>query len=360
MTHWLSTKDSRIKKRDGVYWARFMKKGRRVEVSLDTKSFELAKRQVEDMEARVLAGKSWKKERQLFEDAWIEFLKAKADGDKVRPAREKTLFEYSAFGVRYFTPFFGKMRLGDIDDSAWREFVEHVRANHAGIQFFNIVKYFSGFLTWAEAHGKITDRPYLFNPDARAELEREEYSPGKAYTKKELKRLRAASKSHGRFYLFMLMAQYMGMRPSEISQLRVERIDVVNNVIELKKADTKTNIGRRVPIHPTVRPHLLKRIMASAAQGSSYLFPHAHVKAKPNAPMDRTGFKKVWYAIAEAAGVEGRMYDFRHTFITHAIEGGMNPAVVAEITGTSLRIIQKHYLHLSPNDLNRAINGFRL
>ena len=66
MTNWTPTKDSRIKKRDGVYWARFMKKGRRVEQSLDTQNFELAKRQVDDIEAKILVGRSWKKERELF------------------------------------------------------------------------------------------------------------------------------------------------------------------------------------------------------------------------------------------------------------------------------------------------------
>lgn len=355
---WGSTKDSRIKRRDGVYWARFMKKGRRVEVSLDTKNFDIAKRMVETLETRVLLGKSWKTERQLFKEAWVEFLIDKKNGDKVRPARDKTLFEYAAFGERYYLPFFGEMRLGDIGEDEWRAFVKHVQATHPDIQFFNIRKYFSGFMTWAKRHGKQPTPPYLFNPDAAKEKEREEYTPGKAYTRDELKRMRAAAKEHGRFYLFMLIAQYMGMRPSEITQLKRDRVDLEHNVIDLRKADTKTNRGRRVPIHPKVRALLIERLLASAH--SEYLFPNFKVHARPNAPMDRTGFKKVWANILDKAKVEGRLYDFRHTFITHAIKSGMRPAVVAEITGTSLRIIEKYYLHLSPNDLNEAIRNFQL
>jgi len=357
MTTWAHTKDARIKKRNGVYWARFMKKGRPVAQSLETKSFELAKKLVEDIEAKILAGKSWKRDRQLFEDAWPEFLMDKQKGNKVRAGRAKTLHEYAAFGVRYYLPFFGKMRLSDIDEDTWMEFVDWVKANHGNIQFFNVRKYMSGFFTWAKRHGKLPTPPYLFNPDQRLEREREDYSPGKAYTKDELLRLRVAAISHGRFYLFMLMAQYMGMRPGEINQLRKERINLEQNVIELKKVDTKTGIGRRVPIHPAVRSLLIEQMDAAK---SDYLFPNFRVHARPNAPMDPQGFKRVWAKILADAGCEGRIYDFRHTFITHAIEGGMNPAVVAEITGTSLKIIQKHYLHLSPNDLNKAINGFQL
>lgn len=355
MTTWKKTAEPKIKKRDGIYWARFMKRGRRVEASLETKNFEVAKRAVENIEHKIVLGRSWKRERQLFKDAWIEFLIDKKDGNKVRPARRNTLYGYTSFGNNYFLPFFGEMRLSDIDQESWQDFVAWVKKTHGEVQFFNIRKYMMGFLTWAKRHEKVLTPPYLFDPDAKKNLEKEEFSPGKAYTKAELSRLRKSSANHERFYLFMLMAQYMGMRPSEMTQLKKDRIDFNDNIIVLKKADTKTNIGRRVPIHPVVLPRL--SLQYDEAGDSEYLFPNRNRKG---APMDPTGFKKVWYAIAKDAGVEGRMYDFRHTFITHAIADGMNPAIVAEITGTSLRIIQKHYLHLAPNDLTTAMNSFRL
>lgn len=360
MTKWTPTKDSRIKKRDGVYWARFMKKGKRVEISLETKSFEIAKASVEKIEGQLLIGRSWKQERQLFEDAWLEFLTDKSKGNKVRAARESTLHEYAKAGVKYYVPFFGRMRLSDIDEHAWAEFVEWASKESPGIRFFNLRKYFSGFLTWAKRHGKILTPPYLFNPDAKRDMDREEYSPGKAYSKEELRDLRVAAAQYDRFYLFMLMAQYMGMRPGEINQLNLERINLKDNVIELKRADTKTSLARIVPIHPLVRPLLEEQMEHAKGLGSDYLFPHAHVKAKPNAPMDRQGFKKVWARVMAAAGVSGRVYDFRHTFITHAIAGGMNPAAVAMITGTSIKMIQKYYLHLGPNELSKAIAEFKL
>jgi integrase len=354
---WTPTKDSRIKKRDGVYWARFMKKGRRVEQSLDTKSFELAKHQVEDIEAKLLAGRSWKKERQLFKEAWLEFLIDKKTGNKVRPGRQKTLKEYAAFGVRYFLPFFGDMRLSDIDGHAWDEFIEHVRKEHGDILFFNIRKYMSGFLTWAKRHEKILTPPYLRDPDAVANKEKEHFTPGKAYSKAELKRLLKASRKHGAFHLWMLMAVHMGMRPGEINQLLLERIDLEAGVIDLRRADTKTNTARRVPIHKAVLSELALRVVYATSKGSPYLFPNRNDRARP---MDPQGFKKVWYAIAASAEVEGRMYDFRHTFITHAIAGGLNPAAVGKMTGTSLKMIEQYYLHLSNDDLRREMARFQI
>jgi len=189
MNAWTKTKDPRIKKRDGFYWARFSKRGKRVEQSLETKSFDIAKSYVEKIEAQILMGRSWKRERQLFSEAWLEFLIDKRQGNKVRPARERTMYEYTAFGDRFYLKFFGEMRLSDIDDHSWRDFVEWVRLNHGDIRFFNIKKYFQGFLTWAKRQEKILTPPYLFDPDGVKNKEREEFTPGKAYTREELLRL---------------------------------------------------------------------------------------------------------------------------------------------------------------------------
>jgi integrase len=356
---WVDTKDARIKKRNGVYWARFSRRGKRVEQSLEIKSFEVAKRLTDDLEARVLAGKGWKRERQLFKDAWTEFLRDKHVGDKVEPAREKTLKEYIAFGERFYLPAFGEMRLSDVNEDAWREFVRKVQVERGEIQFANIRKYMMGFFTWALAHERLDERPYLFNPDAKADQEREEYEPGKAYTLDELKRLREAAATYStEFRTFVYMAQYMGMRPSEITQLRKDRINFAKQVIILKKVDTKTKKGRTIPIHPKCMLKIEHQV--ARAGDSDFLFPHAHVHTKPNEPMDKGGFRRAWLEVLASVGLEGRVYDFRHTFITHAISSGMFPSVVAQITGTSVRIIEKHYLHLSPEDAHKQMRKLQL
>lgn len=66
MISWGKTGDARIKKREGRYWARFSKKNKRVEASLGTKNFEVAKRLVDEIEAKIHLGKSWKLDKQLF------------------------------------------------------------------------------------------------------------------------------------------------------------------------------------------------------------------------------------------------------------------------------------------------------
>lgn len=356
MKVWQGTKDDRIKKRGKFYWARFQKRGVEVQESLGTQSFETAKRVVEEIESCILLGVDWRKERELFETAWVEFLIDKVQGNKTKIAREQTIIGYTGFGKLYYLPHLKDLRLSDIDERAWEDLVATIRKEKPDMLFFNLKKYLQGFLSWAKRKGKIREVPELFDPDAKVKADREEAGPGKAYTLEELEKMRdAAAKCGFGFYLFMLMAQYMGMRPSEISQLKKDRIDLDKGVIALRKADTKTHKARLVPIHPQVATDLRTQIEEST--GSPYLFPNRADRARP---MDKTGFKKRWAEVLTAAGLEGRFYDFRHTFITHALRSGANPVAIAEIAGTSIRVIQKHYLHLEPKDLINEIEKVQL
>jgi integrase len=353
---WEPTKDRRIKKRGEFYWARFKKRGVTVQESLSTQSFDTAKRMVEEIESCILLGVDWRKERELFDTAWEEFMIDKAQGNKTKIAREKTLAEYAGFGERFYLPHFKTFRLQDVNDAAWEEFVEKIRKERSDMLFFNLRKYLMGFLSWAKRKGKIRELPQLFDPDAKVRAERETAGPGRAYTLEELQIMRArAAEIGGGFYLFVLMAQFMGMRPGEINQLKRDRVDLLTGVIALRKSDTKTHRARLVPIHPEVLPKL--EFQMSWAKDSPYLFPNHRDRQRP---MDKTGFKKRWAEVLEAANLSGRFYDFRHTFITHALRSGMNPVVVAEITGTSIKVIQKHYLHLSPGDLTAEIGKISL
>ena len=109
-----------------------------------------------------------------------------------------------------------------------------------------------------------------------------------------------------------------------------------------------------VTIHKEVLPLLIEQMQASE---SPALFPNQHDRERP---MDRTGFKKYWNEVIDIPELEGRVYDMRHTFITHAIVEGVNLITVAVMTGTSLKMIEVHYLHLSAKDLATGLDKFEL
>jgi integrase len=334
-----------------------MREGKMIQKSLGTGSFEIAKRHVENIEADIQLGVDWRRENEYFETAWPDFLIDKANGVKTKKARPKTFREYVGFGERYYMPYFKDKTLSKMaTDDAWLEFVEYVQTQKPGMHMDNVRKYLMGFFSWAYRKGKIRRKPDLVDPDIDRKEQREEDGPGLAYTPRQLQIMREfADKRTPQFRLFVYMCQYMGMRPGEITQLQRDRIDLEDGVIRLRKADTKTATARVVPIHAIVRPMLEGQL--DAAQGSPFVFPN---RVDMSRPMDPTGFRNHWNELLENPEIEGRVYDFRHTFITNAINQGMNPAAVAKITGTSLAMIMKRYLHFTADQLNAELARFSL
>ena len=51
-----------------------------------------------------------------------------------------------------------------------------------------------------------------------------------------------------------------------------------------------------------------------------------------------------WKSILQAQGVPYRRpYNCRHTFISHALERGLNPVTIAQMTGHDVAVLFKHY-----------------
>ncbi|CAK0739481.1 Site-specific integrase [Azospirillaceae bacterium] len=352
------TKDSRIKMLGSTYHARFSLKGVRVQQSLNTQSFKVAVDLVNEMQNLILLGKNWKNEKHLFADLWPDFLEAKAKGKqrgkKIRQVRERTLYDYTHMGEKWFLPYFGNERVDQIDGESWETYMHHVRTNSAsrGIpKLLNHWKYLSGFMSWCVAMGYVKRMPDIYNPDEKGDQD----GAGKNYSDKELKDFRDGSKSYPEMYLWILMAQFMGMRSGEITQLVKDRIDLKAGLIRLKRQDTKTNKPRSIPIHPSVYTALKKQIESS---DSPALFPNA---IDAQRPMHVSGFKKPWTQLRSDIGVEGRFHDFRHSYATRVFANpDLNPVVVCKALGMSMQVAMDVYIHFDESQLVKITEGLAL
>lgn len=65
-------------------------------------------------------------------------------------------------------------------------------------------------------------------------------------------------------------------------------------------------------------------------------------------PIDARNFReRAWNAVLARSGVTYRKpSNTRHTFCSHALEGGMNPVVVASITGHDPKVLFDSYAGL--------------
>jgi integrase len=358
------SRDPRIKKVGGTYHARFSRKGVRVEQSLDTSNFELALKLVNDIEQAILTGGDYKVvfdlslrgrgNTPLIGELWPEFIRQKAQGTrKVKKLREKTLREYINFHKRFYSEFWDNKILSEITSDNWISFIEFAQKKSKKgkeLKIFNLWKYFSGFCSWCVLTGKMREFPEIFNPD-----DEDEDGIGKNLSDDELRILREESLYYPSFHLWILMAQFLGMRSGEITQLKKARVHLDRKVIKLSKADTKTNQSRVIPLHPEVLKPLTTQMDSS---DSPCVFPNRIDKSRP---MDTTGFKKPWNDLRERTNVECRFHDLRHSYATRIFANpNVNPVMAAKALGMSMNTAMKVYIHYTDDQMAVLTKGINL
>jgi integrase len=137
-----------------------------------------------------------------------------------------------------------------------------------------------------------------------------------------------------------------GPRPEEI--LASRKIHFDSGAVTLRVPGGKSRAARRTLHLTSASLAILQRRAAIGGESSPWLFPSdrnpGHHLTKLAGAHDRACIE---------AGVSFRIYDFRHTFATRAIESGIPVAVVAAILGHSgLRTIHR-YVHPT-NDAQKS------
>lgn len=102
---------------------------------------------------------------------------------------------------------------------------------------------------------------------------------------------------------------------------------------------TKTNRARTVTLTPKLQAMLEKR-KGEKVEAEQIVFS----SPKGN-PIDDHNFRnRAWKSILKNAGVEYRKpYNTRHTLISHALDQGMNPVAVAQLTGHDVQTLYENY-----------------
>ena len=176
--------------------------------------------------------------------------------------------------------------------------------------------------------------------------------------------IRVVSRAEEREYLAVapeplrsvaLLMLETGMRPEEVFRLEAASIDLKAGVILNPRG--KTLAARRlIPLTAAART-LLEGLAAESlraqgeASGSRYLFPGRH--GFGHLQSVRKGHDA---AIARARLTPRfRLYDFRHTFATRAVEAGVELPVLKELLGhTDIRMTMR-YVHPSDRAKREAI-----
>ena len=194
---------------------------------------------------------------------------------------------------------------------------------------------------------RIIDRNYAreFNLDKIVIKEKKELYKNKIpFSAEELDKL-WRSIEFVPFADIILFGCYSGWRPTEILKIKIKNVDLEQDLI---KGGIKTDAGKNrvVPIHPLVKPIVIKYYNEAVAVNSPFLFNDITHKRNHGLSYDRylTRFNNVLIALNLRLDITPHYT--RHTFISKAKRAGMNEYILKLIVGHTITdITEDVYTH---------------
>lgn len=163
-------------------------------------------------------------------------------------------------------------------------------------------------------------------------------------------------------YWYALLGLQSPMSTNEQRNLRLGDLDLHNNVLMVRVANSKNKYRTRtIPLSDEARwaiDRMLERAKGMGSTGPQYFlmpFIKGH-KAYPEKAMTVTGMRKPWLAVRAAAGVPWfRAYDLRHTCITRLAEAGTPLSIIMDLAGHVNAKMAQHYTHISQQAKRKAV-----
>lgn len=169
--------------------------------------------------------------------------------------------------------------------------------------------------------------------------------------RKERKALLEACEAEARPFVEALCL--LPLRPGAMAQLTVGDFD--KRTGELSIGKDKSGKPRRILL-----PQGAKALFTKQAKSK---LPAAHLFTRSNgAAWDKETWKHPIAAAVKAAGLPkaATTYTLRHSTITDLVRSGLPILTVAQISDTSVEMIERHYGHLNMPDAAAALEGLAL
>lgn len=250
--------------------------------------------------------------------------------------------------MKRICPAIGELRMSQINETVFKDYFSEMQKKSPDGKLFNDCKHINMVLKRAWEIGLLARPMKLKNPDG-------EVAPRYVFSEKEEHML--LDSANPKLRLQILMGFRMGMRPGEIVNLQIDRIDLKAGFINLKSSDTKTRKSREVPIHDEVVVPLQAEM--KDAKGK-YLFGNRN---DPDSPPVRNANRPNFERLKKKLGIKrGTLHDLRRTCATRMGRSSLPPAIACKVLGMSLRIYLNTYCKPSSEEIRDAFQhhfGFR-
>lgn len=156
-------------------------------------------------------------------------------------------------------------------------------------------------------------------------------------------------------------ALFTGMRRGEMWALRKDCVDLDAGVITVRasneRGQTKSGKVRLVPIHPELRPHLARIMLAYV---SPLVFPQPRTGEMRSASSKSS---RDLQAALKRAGINRklRFHDLRHTAATLLLQAGVDLKLVSQLLGhSSIALTADTYAHMLVDDVRRGMERLQV
>jgi integrase len=240
----------------------------------------------------------------------------------------------AAFEIKRLRKNFGHLRLDEIDEETWTDYVAREQFRRPR-KFFDDRKYMRMALRLAKKRKYVTEVVDLPIPDASGTVAR-------APSLDEIAALERYASPTLRFQI--QIAWRMGLRRGEVLRLRWDQIDLRDALIRLAAADTKTRRARAVPIPKILMAEFSCRRQRAACQWVFW---------NPTLTGPVTTNARAWRRAKALAGVSCRFQDLRHACATTIVRRGGQPAHGARYLGHSPSMFVNRYVHPNEKDVRQ-------
>jgi integrase len=315
-----------------------------------------------------------------FRKLWTNF--CSAHQVKQSSVHRRKLYDGNA--NRYFLPFFGAKRVGEIRDTTideywtWRLAYWSKRKNvpataklvpaHKTLQME--AQMLKQIFVWALRKGYIQREPFIavptkppVNSTRRPDFDRDEWTS----LRKRLKKWCAEKQdaTHGPhavaashrllFHEYVLFMCNSGLRPNEARQLRwkdVTKVKDSNATMQIQLNVPTGKTGARICIPTNDAGRYLGRIKSRSKHvgPSDFIFCYEDGKPISVATMSTKFSRFLADTDLEKDRQQRRrtLYSLRHSYATFRLLQGVDALDLAQNMGTSVKMIEQHYSHVKP------------